>query len=91
MCRTATEDRRHLLLHCPALENIRHRFLRPIIDLISTAIYNNLDDEEKIRLLLDSNHTVHFGIECDIGGLEAAQRTYLFRIHCKRSSTTAPE
>ena len=53
--------------------------------MISETTFSNLTDDDKIRIILDSNQITPLGINCDIGDLEAGYT--LFRIHCKRIST----
>ena len=89
MCRSAPEDRCHFLLHCPELEDIRNTHLTGIRSLVPDIDYYALADDDKIKLILDSNFVKNFKLKIDIADLEAAQRSYIFRLHCRRNLQTS--
>ncbi len=71
---------------CPALADIRGKHLQTVVNLIGEEYFNALNNSEKIKLLLDSNHFVTLGASCAVADLEASSRHYVFSIHCKRTT-----
>jgi len=87
MCEAAPEDRCHFILHCPALEVHRQKYLGAVTDLVPD--FHNLTDDDKINNILDSNSVKNRQVKCDFAGLEAASRSYIYSIHCKRTASTS--
>ena len=54
LCKTDPEDRRHMILQCPALSKIRNKYLPRFVNLIPELNYVNCD--ENIKTIIDSTN-----------------------------------
>ncbi len=87
-CLSAPEDRVHLLLHCSTQEDIRSKYIPEIASTVSDQVYNLLEDDAKVKLILDSNYVKKLKtVKSDIADLEAVSRSFIFSVHCKRTTT----
>ena len=84
LCSSGEEDRTHLLLHCEAMKDIRSKHMRIIASIVPD--FDTLLDWQKINLILDGNFgkTPNYPVVRDMFNLEAATRTYVFSLHCRR-------
>ena len=85
MCNTEAEDLPHFILRCDALTAIRDKYMDTISSLYTN--FNTLNEDQKIRTLLDSNFITTCKLTCDTAGLEEISRSYVFSLHCKRITT----
>ena len=86
MCLSAPEDRIHLLVNCSTQEEIRCKYLPDIIHTVSEEVYSHLSEDDKVKLILDSNFVKTLNVKCDIVDLEVVSRSYTFSVHCKRTT-----
>ena len=82
LCKSAPEDRQHLILECPALETVRTKRILKITSIIPQ--FDNLDPDHKLKIVLDS-HFYPF-MTCNRADLEDASRSLIFSLHCRRTS-----
>ena len=86
LCLSAPEDRIHLLVNCSTQEEIRCKYLPDIIHTVSEEVYSHLSEDDKVKLILDSNFVKTLNAKCDIVDLEVVSRSYTFSVHCKRTT-----
>ena len=82
LCGSEAEDRRHFILRCPTLADIRAKHFGNITSF--SPDFSTLDDETKLKVLLDSNFAKTYGMSCDYADLEASSRKFIFSICCMR-------
>ena len=71
LCNTDPEDRRHMILQCPALSKIRDKYLPRFVNLIPE--FNYMDCDENIKIILDCTNA-----KCERASLEAVSRSYIY-------------
>ena len=81
LCGEAPEDRQHFILNCSTLHVIRAKYLTEVNHLIPN--FNDFDPEDKLLILLDSSYP---RLRCNRADLEAVSRSYIYSLHCKRTS-----
>ena len=81
LCGEAPEDRQHFILNCSTLHVIRAKHLTEVNHLIPN--FNDFDPEDKLLILLDSSYP---RLRCNRADLEAVSRSYIYSLHCKRTS-----
>ena len=71
--------------NCSTQEEIRRKYLPDLIHTVSEEVYSRLSEDDKVKLILDSNFVKTLNATCDIVDLEAVSRSYTFSVHCKRT------
>ena len=95
LCGDGDEDRKHFILHCPSLTNIRNPYIKNLNELLSSQIGNEntnrftLNDEALLQLLVDcSENEFSFRKNKNLQiqrAVEGLARNLIYALHCERS------
>ena len=95
LCGDGDEDRKHFILHCPSLTNIRNPYIKNLNELLSSQIGSEnanrftLNDEALLQLLVDcSENEFSFRKNKNLQiqrAVEGLARNLIYALHCERS------